>query len=889
MFGLEPKADVDDELAFHLDMRTQELIARGVPPDRARELAERRFGDYESSQRACIVINERRRDHMRRADYFAELRQDLAYALRLLQRAPAFTIAAMLTLAIGIAATVAVFSIANAVLLKPLDFVDPDRLVVFETRTGPRLDRGASPVMFAHWRTLTDVIQDIAAMQTAAMNDTSGATPEPIEASHVSSGYFRVFGVPVARGRTFSEQEDRPGGGHVAILSDSFWSRRFARDPDVVGRVLSLNGEAYTVVGVLGASFRLDDIGQSPDVWVPLQLDPLSRSEGHSFNVCGRLRPGVTLQRARAMLQASTGAFRQAFPLSISSDSQFDLQTIGDALVGNTRPLLFVLLGAVGFVLLIACSNVASLVLLRATTRSREMAIRSAIGAGRWRIVRQLFTESLVLSIEASALGLAIGYWAMRLVLAADFSGLPRVSDATSIGVDWRVAFFTVVMAMVSGVLCGVAPARRMSRADLGLMTRSGDESFARGVSRGRMQATLVVVQIALALVLLIGSALFMRTAIALTRVDPGFDPHNVLTLRMSLNGSAFATAPRVEALIQRGSEALRGVPGVEIATAATGLPLLDGGGLPFVVVGRPLNAGQIWHGSSSWTAVSPGYFEALTIPLVRGRSFNARDSLQNPAVVIINDVTARQNWPGQDPIGQRIVLGHGIGREFQDEPEREIIGIVGNVRSNTLASAPGAEVYVPQAQLPDVANAFLTNGGPIAWIVRTRIAPDRIAASVQATLERATGLPASNVRPLDQIVSRSIARPRFSMRLMIAFGSVALLLAAMGLYGSIAYAVAQRTCEIGIRLALGADVSRVKAMVIWRGLRLTLLGLALGLFAAAAVARLLTRWLFEGQSSDPLTFAIVSVVIIAVAILATWIPARRASRIDPMIALRCD
>jgi predicted permease len=399
-----------------------------------------------------------------------------------------------------------------------------------------------------------------------------------------------------------------------------------------------------------------------------------------------------------------------------------------------------------------------------------------------------------------------------------------------------------------------------------------------------------VVLQISLALVLLLGSALFLRTVVAMTRVDPGFDPRNVLTLRTSLGGSAFATAPRVDALVRRGTVALRSVPGVEVASASWGLPLDGGGGaLPFVIVGRPLSAGRLWHGGAGWLAVAPAYFEAMTIPVKRGRSFSERDGPQNPAVAIISEVMAREYWPDRDPIGQHLVLGHGIGREFQDEPEREIIGIVGSVRAGNLTSAPGAEVYVPQAQLPDVTNAFIAGGPPLAWIVRTRVPPEPIAASVQAALERATGLPASNVRSMDQIVHHSMARPRFSMRLMIAFGSVALLLAAAGLYGLIAYAVAQRTREIGIRLALGADGSRVKAMVIWRGLQLTLIGVGIGLAAAIGVTRLIARWLFEGEASDPMTFVVVSTVIVVVALLATWIPARRASRIDPMIALRCE
>jgi putative ABC transport system permease protein len=403
------------------------------------------------------------------------------------------------------------------------------------------------------------------------------------------------------------------------------------------------------------------------------------------------------------------------------------------------------------------------------------------------------------------------------------------------------------------------------------------------------VQGTLVVAQISLALVLLLAAALFMRAVFELTRTDPGFDPHHVLTLRTSLSGQAFATAPRVGEVIRRGTAVLRAVPGVEVVGAACGLPLESGYGLPFEIVGRPLPADRRFHGGGGWLAVSPGYFETLKIPVKRGRSFTERDVLQTLAVVIINDVMAREYWPDRDPIGQHLVLGHGIGREFQDEPEREIVGVVGSVRASNLSATPGAELYVPQAQLPDVANAFIVGGGPAAWIVRTRVPPESIAASLQAALQQATGLPVSNVRPMDQIVLRSIARPRFSMRLMMAFGGAALLLAATGLYGLIAYLVEQRTREIGIRLALGAESSHVKAMVMWRGMRLTIAGVGIGLVAALGVTRLLARWLFNGRGWDPIAFVGVSALIVIVALLATWIPARRASRVDPMIALRCE
>jgi predicted permease len=474
----------------------------------------------------------------------------------------------------------------------------------------------------------------------------------------------------------------------------------------------------------------------------------------------------------------------------------------------------------------------------------------------------------------------------VRLLLATGLSGL---NDIAAVGLDWRVAGFTAAVSVGTGVLFGLVPALRVSRADICGVTKSADDGSSRGPERRRTEAALIVLQVSLALVLLIGSALFMRTVVALTRVDPGFDPDHVLTMRTSLGGPDFASAPQVEALVRRGMEALGSVPGAAVVGASSGLPLEGGAGLPFEIVGRPLPDGRRHHGGAAWLAVSPGYFEALRIPVKRGRGFTDRDGRQNPPVVVINDMMARQNWPEEDPIGKHLVLGHGIGPQFQDEPVREIVGVVGSVRAGRLDNQPGAEVYVPQAQLPDVANAFVLAGSPTAWIVRTTVPPDVLARTLQSTLQQAIGLPVLNVRTMDQIVVRSIARQRLSMWLMAAFGVVALLVAAIGLYGLVAYSVEQRTREIGIRLALGAAASGVKRMVIGHGIRLTAAGTAIGLLAALALARTIARFLFDVRPWDPATFVVVPVLVAIVGVLAVWLPARRASRVDPVVALRYE
>jgi putative ABC transport system permease protein len=548
-----------------------------------------------------------------------------------------------------------------------------------------------------------------------------------------------------------------------------------------------------------------------------------------------------------------------------------------------------VLLASVGFVLLIACSNVATLLLMQGANRRREMAVREAIGAGRGRIARQLLTESMLLSVCAGALGFAVGWAAVRLLLASGIPGLARLNDIAAITLEWRVLTFTMAVSIATGVLFGSVPALRISRAALSAVGRSTNERSSAGPERRRTEAALVVLQVSLAVVLLVGSALFMRTVVALIRVDAGFDPDRVLTMRTSLSGPDYAAVSQVEVLTRRGTDALRSVPGVDVAGASCGLPLEDGFGLPFEIIGRPLPEGRPHHGGAGWLAISPGYFEALRIPVIRGRGFTNGDSRQSPAVVVINDVMARQHWPDDDPIGKHLVLGHGIGPQFQDEPVRQIVGIVGSVRAGRLETEPGAEVYVPHAQLADVASAFVLARVPMAWVVRTASPPEALARTLQQTLQRATGLPVSNVRSMNDIVLRSISRQRVGMWLMAGFGAAALLLAMIGLYGLVAHSVEQRTREIGIRLALGAEASRVKRMVFWEGLSLTIAGTVIGLLAALVCTRVIARLLFNVRPSDPATFTFVSVLVAIVAGLAVWLPARRASRVDPIVALRCE
>jgi len=559
-----------------------------------------------------------------------------------------------------------------------------------------------------------------------------------------------------------------------------------------------------------------------------------------------------------------------------------------DQVVGNVRRAVLVLLGSVALVLLIACANVANLLLVRATGRRREIAIRSAIGAGRGRIIRQLLTESVVLSLAGGAIGMVLGVIGIRALLTINTAGLPRVgTDGALVGLDWRVLAFTLAISLGTGILFGLIPALQGSRADLGATLKETGARSGSSVGQNKTRSLLVVVEVALAVLLLVGSALLIRTGLALRRVNPGFDSSNVLTMRMSLTGPRFLTAAGVEQVVKDGVERLRAVPGVVEASATCCIPLEGGYGLPFIISGRPLEGP--FHGSGRWQTVSPGYFEVFNIPVKRGRTFNDRDDGKGPAVAIINEALARQFFEKSDPLNERLVIGRGVMREFKDEPERQIIGVVSDIRDGSLNSDPQPTMYIPQAQVPDAANALNVRLSPMAWVVRTKVEPHSVSNPVQEQLRQATGLPVTAVRTMDEVISRSTSRDRFFMWLMTLFGSAALLLAAIGIYGLMAYSVAQRTQEIGIRLALGAETGQVRRMVVFQGMRLAVLGVAIGLAAAFGLTRFLESFLFGVTAQDPLVFVVVPLLLTAVAILAVWLPARRASRVSPILALRYE
>jgi len=734
------------------------------------------------------------------------------------------------------------------------------------------------------------VIQDAAAFRTNVVNYTGGAFPEQLQAAQVSASYFKLFGAPVFRGRTFSAEEDRPGGPHVAVISHGLWTRRFGNDPGMIGETMLLSGDPYEVIGIIGPQFDLAELGgQTPDLFVPFQLDPNTVDQGHFFQSAARLKPGVSLEQAQARLKLSAEEYRTKFPDVLREGDGFNVQRMQEAYVRNARPTLLILSGAVAFVLLIACANVANLLLVRATTRKREIALRAAIGAGRGRLVRQLLTESVTLSVIGGAIGLVLGVLGIRMLLSINTAGLPRIgTDGGLVGLDWRVLSFTAVLSVGTGIVFGLLPALQSSRTDLSSTLKDSTGRSGATLRHNKARSALVVVEVALALLLLVGSALLIRTLVALRSVEPGFDPGHVLTMRMSLTGSKYEPTAGVEQLLREGLERLRSLPGVEAASATCCVPLEEGYGLPFRIIGRPLEEGP-FHGGGAWLTVSPGYFDVFKIARKQGRTFTDRDDALAPAVVVINEAMATQYWKDKSPVGERLMIGGGVMKELAQEREREIIGVVSDVRDGGLNSDPQPHMYVPNAQVPDALNALNVRITPVAWVVRTQGEPYGVSRAVQEQLRQVSGLPVSSIRSMDEVVSRSISRQRFNVLLMSVFGGAALLLAAIGIYGLMAYSVEQRRQEIGIRIALGAEAVQVRRMVVFQGMRLAVAGVIAGLIAAFWLTRLMASFLFGVQVRDPAVFVMMPLVLTLVSLLAVWLPARRASTVNPLVTLRAN
>lgn len=873
--------DLAQEIESHLAHEQDAQAARGVAPGEARLRARLRFGNPRT-------VREQVWRH-RSLPWIDGTVRDLRFALRSLARTPTFTIVTLLVLAVGIGVNTAMFSVIDAVLLKPLTYPDPQALVQLVTTTNHGPFAVSSIPEFALWSQQTGIFQQIAAYDFGAVgaNLTGGNDPEQVQALHVSRDYFALFGARVIAGRTFTAAEDDPNGGRVVVLSYGLWKHRYGGDPGIAGKTIQLDDQPYLVVGVIGRNFVTDT---PVDLWIPTQFELNSQEMVHNYNVVARLRPGVTLAQANAQLHLAADQFRRSYGKhSLPPGGGFGAVSLQEFMAGNMRFPLLVLLGAVGFVLLIACANVANLLLARASARRRELATRAAIGAGRGQIIRQLLTESLVLALAGGLLGLAVGFFSVRLLLSINPGNIPRISaTGPSISLDPRILLFTLGVSVLTGILFGLAPAIAASRPNLMATLNEGSGRSGTSFRQGKVRSILVVSEVALALVLVIGAVLLIRTFRKLGEVSPGFTTHNVLTMAMSVSGARFQNTAPVAQLVRDGQDRLQAVPGVLTAGVSNCLPLASGFGMVFDIVGRP-KGNTPFTGNAGFYSISSGYFSSLEIPLLRGRVFTERDDASAPGVVVINQAMARQYWPTGDPLNERIQIGAGAGPAFA-EPPRQVVGIVGDTRNWRVDSNPTPMMYIPLAQMPDGETALNSKVAPLWWIVRTRANPYTVLAPVQAALHEASGgLAVAHIRTMDEVEARNIARQRFNMVLLTIFGLCGLLMAAIGVYGVMSYSVQQRAQEMGIRIALGAQAASLRNLIIGQGMMLALLGVGVGLGGAFWLTRFLASFLYGVKPWDPLAFVLTPLLLCMVALLAVWIPARRATHVDPVTALRLE
>ena len=794
------------------------------------------------------------------------LLQDLRYALRSLRRNPGFTAAAVLTLALGIGANSAIFSVVRGVLLRDLPYPEPAQLM---TVWGHYPSTGRSTVSlpdYRDWREGSRSFDELAARYGRTVNLSGTGEPEQVTNDLVTTNFFRALGVGPALGRGFLEEEGVTGTGEVAVLSHALWQRRFGGDTALVGRTVLLNGTPYTVVGITPAGFRfMRDV----DVWTPLALDLPTQRRAEFLTVFGRLRPGATREQAKADVDAVARRLAAEYPETNAGWTSLEVLPLKDYLVGDVRPALLVFSGGVALVLLIACANVANLLLARATSRAREISVRMALGAGRTRLMRQLLTESMLLALVGGIAGVALAVWAVRALQLGASGLLPRLDE---VQVDGMVIVFSLVLATVTGLLFGLAPALRLAGGTVAGMLRDGTR--ASGDRRvARFRNGLVLGEVALAVVLLVGATLLIRSFDRLSRVDLGFDTEGVLTYALVLPSAVVEDEGQLPALYDRILEQTRALPGVQSVAMTTGVPMGGANYITFAIEGRtpPPDVGE----DVQPFAVTPEHFVTLGIPLRRGRLLDERDAAGAPAVAVVSDELVRRFFGGGDPIGRRIRVDGG------EESWLTIVGVVGDVAQEEVTAAPYPQIYASLAQNPQRS---------VAVVLRTAGDPATLAQPArQALAAAAPGIPPRDLRTLEERVADTIAMPRVSAAVIGLFAALALALAAIGLYGVLAYSVVQRTREIGIRIALGARRAEVLGLIVRQGMRPALAGIAVGLVAALAATRVLASLLYGVTTTDPSTFVAVPLFLAAVSLLAAWLPARRAAGVDPMVALRED
>jgi predicted permease len=864
--------EFEHELDTHLDLLMEESIRRGLSPEEARRAARIRLGGQ-------TQLKETNRE-LRGLPVLETFFQDTRYACRMLRKNPGFTAVAVLTLALGIGANTAIFSVVYAVLLKPLPFTNPDQLfTAFQANTQRGIvETGCSYPNFEEWRAENHVFSEMAGILAHQLTLTGRGEPSVVNTSVVTPELFALLDVKPLAGRIFFPQDGHQGAPPVALVSEDLWRGRFAADPKIIGTSIDLDKRPFTVIGIIPAAFRTPLFNTKQEVWIPLVQDPLfstlmPQRGSHFLPAIGRLKPGVSVAEAQAEMDAISGRLAGEFPAE-NSGWTIRLVPLQKEIVGDVRTELLVLLGAVGLVLLIACANIANLLLTRATSRSKELAVRTALGAGRARILRQLLSETAVLGLLGGAVGIALAYWGVKALSSLLPSSLPLVNP---IRVDYFVLGFALLLSAIAGVAFGLVPALFAANADIQNTLREGARS---GESRNRRRARsfLAVAEISLAMVLLVTAGLLLRSFAMLTSVSPGFDAQHLVKVDISLPQFQYSTPQQWAAFSEELLARIQSDPGLQDSAVVVPRPIADGSiTLPFDIVGNPpMSAGA--SRTANYVSISPGYFGVMGIPLLAGRFFNPHDISSAPRVSIISEAMARLYFPNQDPLGKQITFGYPRG---SGGSMREIVGIVGNVRDVALGQNPGAIMYVPFAQAP-------------FWganlVVKSTLSTSSVAAAIRQEVQRIDkDLPVTDVRKMPELIGASVAQPRFRMFLLGLFAVMALVLAATGIFGVISYSVSRRTNEIGIRVALGASRNTILSMILRETLILTLAGLAVGLPSALAAAHLVGHLLFKVSANDPATLAAVALLLAAVAALAGYIPARRAMRVDPMVALRYE
>ena len=862
--------ELDEEIRAHIEMSAREREERGELAEEARAAARREFGNVG-------LVAETTRDTWGYV-WIEHLWQDVQYGLRMMRRSPGFTVVAVVTLALGIGANTAIFSVVNGVLLRPLPYHDPNRLTIVWEKDSDGSRDLVGYATYLDWKAQNKSFEQLA-LYTSWQPVLQVGEPEQLNGLRVTSNYFRTLGIRPERGRDFLPEEDNPASLRVVILGHSLWARKFNSDPSIVGKSIAMNGTSYIVVGILPASYESlmnqDPRGGTVEIWRVLGYDvsqPWACRTCHHLVAIGRLRDGADFGQATAEMDTISAALMRAHPKEYSMAGVI-LTPLREQLLGQASTPLYILLGAVSFVLLVACANLANLLLARSTIREREVAVRSALGAARGRIAGQLLAENCVLALLGAAVGLIPAYWTPRVLAALGGADLPRLD---AVRLDWRVLAFTASTALLTGIISGLAPAHRLSKTDLHESLKEGTRGSASGASR-RLRGLLVVSQVALSLTLLVGAGLLLRSLSRLLTVSPGFDASHVLTLRTSVLGQRYSDNTILRQFFADAVKRLRALPGVESAAAASQIPL--GGNIDrygFHPEGK-INANPELDESAERYCITPGFITTLRIPLLRGRDIAPADTADAPGVILVNETTARRIWPGKDPIGKHVKVG-GL-----DNPWLTVIGLVGDVHHVGLDAAPDMQVYIPHAQWP-------FPDSDMTFVLRTAGPPANLAPVARQAIHSLDATqPVSRVMPLEGYVGLSVQGRRFALVLIGAFAAIALLLSVVGIYGVTAYTVAQRTREIGIRMALGAQRSEVLGLLLQQGLLLILAGIVLGVAASLALTGFLASMLFDVKPTDPMTFALVVAFLVCIAILAYWIPARRAMRVDPMVALRYE